>query len=57
MVDNMLNVLPTGEGKIVKKTKYGIYVKFPSEAGVIFIPYSETFTDPDLWGEDKSNNS
>jgi len=47
MVDNMLNVLPTGEGKIVKKTKYGIYVKFPSEAGVIFIPYSETFTDPD----------
>ena len=42
MKNQTLHLLPSGEAKIIKKTKYGIYVKFPSEDGVIFIPYSET---------------
>ena len=50
-IDNMLEVLPTGEGKIVKKTKYGVWVQFGTVK--IFINYSETFTNPDTWTNNK----
>ena len=41
-IDNMFDVLPTGEGKIIKETKYGIWVQFGTAK--IFINYSDTFT-------------
>ena len=50
----MLYLLPTEEGKIVKKTKYGVYAKFGNT--VIFINYSETFTDPGQWEENKQDD-
>lgn len=46
--NSTLHLLPTGEGEIVKKTKFGIYVKFKGQKP-IFIYFSETFTDPDTW--------
>jgi DNA-directed RNA polymerase subunit E'/Rpb7 len=42
---NTLHVLPAGEYKIIKKTKYGIWVQIGTSK--VFINYSETFTDPD----------
>jgi hypothetical protein len=41
----MLNLLPTGEGEIIKRTKYGFYVKFPTENKPIFIQYNETLNE------------
>lgn len=44
-IDNMLKVLPEGEYKIIKKTKYGIWVQIGMSK--VFINYSETFVNPD----------
>ena len=38
---NIIHLLPTGEGKVIKKTKHGIWIKFGKST--IFINYSETF--------------
>lgn len=43
-IDCSLEVLPTEEtGKIIKKTKYGIWVQFGKVK--IFMPFSDTFWD------------
>jgi len=39
---NNLHLLPAGEGKIVKITKYGIWVRFEGTSD-IFIYFSDTF--------------
>ena len=39
----MLKVLPTGEGTIIKKNKYGFWVLI--EGNKIFIHYSETLNE------------
>lgn len=39
----MLEVLPTGTGEIIRKTKYGIWVMIDGKK--IFINYSDTFYD------------
>lgn len=51
MIDNMLYVLPGGEYKIIKKTKYGMWVQIGTSK--VFIRYSETFVGPDEEDEDK----
>jgi len=43
---SILHLLPTGEGEIIKKTKYGIWILIDSNK--IFIHFSDTFIDPDL---------
>ena len=46
-----LNLLPIGEFSIAKYTKYGIWIE---AAGTkIFIYFSDTFTDPRKWEEEK----
>lgn len=42
-MDNMLNLLPTGEGTIIKKNKYGFWVLIDGQK--IFIHYSETLNE------------
>jgi hypothetical protein len=49
MTGQMLHVLPDGEYDVIKKTKYGIWVRVGTSK--VFINYSDTFTDPDTWGE------
>ena len=45
MVDNQaLNLLPSGEGVITKRTQYGFYVDMPGQRN-IFIHYSETLNE------------
>jgi predicted RNA-binding protein with RPS1 domain len=39
-----LYLLPTGEGVVIKRTKYGFYVDMPYQKG-IFIHYSETLNE------------
>jgi len=47
-----LNLLPIGEFKIAKWTKYGVWIE--SAGTKIFIHFSDTFTDPRKWsGEDE----
>lgn len=47
---SMLYVLPTeGEWKIIKKSKYGIWIK--RGATKIFLRYSDTLTEQGLFGE------
>lgn len=53
-IDNMLHVLPTdGEWEIIKKSKYGIWIKQGKTK--IFLRYSNTLTEQGLFGE-KSND-
>jgi len=40
----MLELLPAGEFPIIKFTKYGVYVNV--NGSKLFIPFSNTFTDP-----------
>lgn len=40
-MNNMLEVLPDGEYKIIKKTKYGIWVLIGTAK--VFMNYSDTF--------------
>lgn len=42
-MDNMLNLLPTGKGTIIKKNKYGFWVLIDGKK--IFIHYSETLNE------------
>lgn len=42
-MDNMLNPLPTGEGTIIKKNKYGFLVLIDGQK--IFIHYSDTLNE------------
>lgn len=40
----MLNLLPVGDGKIIKRNKFGFYVKLNNE-NPIFIHYSDTLNE------------
>jgi len=39
-----IHLLPIGEGKLVKRTKRGFYIKFPNQP-IIYINYSKTLDE------------
>lgn len=53
-----INLLPTGEGKVTKRTKFGFYAKFSGETKPIFIYYTDTLNesifDDELNSDDKN---
>jgi hypothetical protein len=55
-----INLLPTEEGEIIKRTKFGFYAKFQGETKPIFIYYTDTLNESifedELNGDDKNTD-